>query len=510
MKNNAPKRIPAVKYLPLFAGAGILIVAAIFYLYGEKSNPLDSNHRITRKQALEDLDQLQRLLEEKYSYLQTKGVDYKAELNAVRDSLGDEITCGEMSLKLMKFLALFGDGHSSVSSSGVSLKSLCSDFSPFLLEESGSKLVAFKSDRSGLLDPNCPYLRTIDGLPVDSWLRAGGRFATKGSPQYFRYHSIRNLRYIALLRKELELDKTGPVEIELESADGSSTEKLELPLTKDCPIYGVWPRPEEQITSLEETKVEYRILEPNIGYMRFVFMPDEAEFNDALIDTMGGFARTDGLIIDIRSNGGGRRTPLKILMPFFMAQNDSPRVVNVAAYRLGRENIKEDFEARYLYPADSTHWSSAEKDAIQQFAAGFRPEWDLPQGLFSPWHYFVISPEKDSRYYHYDKPVVILMDKWNFSACDIFLGAFKGMENLTLMGQPSGGGSGCFQPYRLKNSAIKINLSSMASFQPSGKLYDGNGIQPDITVEPVPTDFIGQSDTTLEAAIRFIKEKTKP
>jgi C-terminal processing protease CtpA/Prc len=47
----------------------------------------------------------------------------------------------------------------------------------------------------------------------------------------------------------------------------------------------------------------------------------------------------------------------------------------------------------------------------------------------------------------------------------------------------------------------------MASFQPSGKLYDGNGIHPDIVAEPVPTDFIGQSDTVLDKAIRAIEEK---
>jgi C-terminal processing protease CtpA/Prc len=103
--------------------------------------------------------------------------------------------------------------------------------------------------------------------------------------------------------------------------------------------------------------------------------------------------------------------------------------------------------------------------------------------------------------------VVILMKRGNFSATDIFLGAFKGFKNITLMGRPSGGGSGCTQNYRLDHSEIRIYLSRMASFQPNGQLYDGNGIQPDILVEPAPTDFIGQSDTMLDEAIRAINEK---
>jgi len=47
----------------------------------------------------------------------------------------------------------------------------------------------------------------------------------------------------------------------------------------------------------------------------------------------------------------------------------------------------------------------------------------------------------------------------------------------------------------------------MASFQPNGQLYDGNGIRPDIVVEPVPTDFIGRTDTVLDTAIKYINQK---
>jgi len=99
------------------------------------------------------------------------------------------------------------------------------------------------------------------------------------------------------------------------------------------------------------------------------------------------------------------------------------------------------------------------------------------------------------------------MDRGNFSACDIFLGGFKGGKNVTLMGQPSGGGSGCRQEYPLSNSGIRIHLSRMASFQPSGQLYDGNGIQPDIIVEPAAKDFIGRTDTVLGRAIELISSK---
>jgi len=467
--------------------------------------PWDS--RQSRIQAQEDLDELEWLLENRYSYLQRKNVDYKAALDSIRCSLGDGIRRSSFGYQLSKFIALFGDGHSRVASSSVRLQSLCAGFPPFLIEESNGQLVAFKSDRSDFIDANTPFLRVIDGLPVDAWLEVAGQFVERGSPQFVRHHTLRNLRYIDCLRRELGLAKKNTVEVELESMDGSSTKCIQLPLVKDKPVYGFWPRPEVEFTSWEDIRPESRILPSNIGYLRFTVMSAELGFLDGLIESMGRFRSTDGLIIDLRTNGGGRRSPLKVLLPFFMAASDPPRVVNVAAYRLGTKNIREDFEARYLFPASSSQWSKAEREVLGHFSAAFKPEWPLPDGQFSPWHYFVISPTKDERTYHYNKPVVILMDRGNFSACDIFLGAFKGLKNVTLMGRPSGGGSGCTQDYRLGNSGIRICLSRMASFQPNGKLYDGNGIQPDIIVEPVPTDFIGQSDTVLEKAVRAIEEK---
>ena len=57
------------------------------------------------------------------------------------------------------------------------------------------------------------------------------------------------------------------------------------------------------------------------------------------------------------------------------------------------------------------------------------------------------------------------------------------------------------------NSGLEVELASMASFQPSGLLYDGNGVQPDILIEPIPTDFLmDQTDSVLDAAIEFILE----
>ncbi len=271
--------------------------------------------RLSRRDAQEDLDELEWLLENHYSYLKRKGVNYKAALDAIRKSLGEGIDRSCFGYQLSKFIALFGDGHSQVASSTVRLSSLCSSFPPYLVEESAGRLVAFKPDRSGFVDPIFPFLRAIDSISMDTWLEAAGLTVAKGSPQFVRYNTIRNLRYIEGLRKELGLNRSGTIELQLESDDGLSTRHLEMPLVQQRPIYGFWPRPENEIKSMEDARVESRILESNIGYLRFVMMLAEPEFLDDLIEAMDSFKKTDGLIIDIRTNGGGRRSPLRVLLP---------------------------------------------------------------------------------------------------------------------------------------------------------------------------------------------------
>ena len=138
---------------------------------------------------------------------------------------------------------------------------------------------------------------------------------------------------------------------------------------------------------------------------------------------------------------------------------------------------------RYLFTEDFYYKSdSSAYNAIQDYKKTFSPEWDVDSTKFSNWHYAVISPKKDENYYYYNKPVIVLMDSYCFSASDIFLAGLKEFDNVTLVGSKSGGGSGRSVKYELSNSKIHLKLSTMVSYQPNGQLYDGNGVDPDIEI----------------------------
>ncbi|HZN62107.1 MAG TPA: S41 family peptidase [Planctomycetota bacterium] len=416
---------------------------------------------VARADAASDLEFLRSLLDEKYSYASMRGVNYGAAIEASKARLPESIGPAEFGLEVHRILALFKDGHT-----GVQAPPFVDGYLPFLVAEAADGVAAFLEDRSGFVDPAHPYLKSIDGVAVSKWLEAAGRI----NPIETR--RARALQYARQMRKELGLPEQGFLKVELADAEGK-TRAVEMALSASDPRYGTSPRGES------------RVLEGNLGYFRLESMDDRA------ID-LKPFEKTVGLVIDVRGNPGGTRAALRALFPYFMKAGDAPRVANVAACRVEGETLDD----RWLFPA--AQLTEAERESIRKL--DFKPEWTPPAGQFGEWHYFVLRP--GGAPFHYDRPVVVLMDGDCFSATDIFLGAFKGWRNVTLMGTRSGGGSGRGLSYTLPRSKVTVRLSSMASFQPDGRLYDGRGVEPDVEVKPRSTDLVGASDSVLDAALK--------
>lgn len=217
---------------------------------------------------------------------------------------------------------------------------------------------------------------------------------------------------------------------------------------------------------------------------------------------------TNGLVIDVRGNGGGLRHPILALLPCLMGADDEPVVVNAARYRLGAGDDPHApggyLENRFLFPRAWPGWSDRERAAIDRFRARFEPAWDVSEGEFSDWHYMVVSAGGDD-VTRFDGPVVVLMDAGCFSATDIFLAAMGELPQVTLMGTASGGGSARSKTYEI--GELEVRLATMASYQPNGQLFDGVGVPPDVTVEPDVGDLVGRGDTQLDRAIELIRDR---
>ena len=188
------------------------------------------------------------------------------------------------------------------------------------------------------------------------------------------------------------------------------------------------------------------------------------------------------------------------------------KVINVAAYRVPFKLSKPNpagflgLGGRSLHPVTSKVWTPEQRIEIREFLKSFRPSWKVPLEKFSDWHVMAVHRSANRVAYHYDKPVCVLLNAGSFSATDNFLGALKNHPNVTLMGTPSGGGSGRMHEYRLPNTGVSVILCQMASFSASGQSYDGHGVHPDVFHEAVPDDVMGKSDTLLRMALERLRQ----
>jgi hypothetical protein len=438
---------------------------------------------ISKEGVLEDIQIFQDVLENRFSYFFLEAGDYRQALNAIRQRAGelDRNTFGNL---LQKVLTLFVDGHAQVSH----LFRAGGDL-PFMPVALGDNIIAHSLDGSSFVENGYPYLTKLDGRDLSEWATLAQNLLPNVSPQFVKWRSVDLLRRIQHWRLESNQAVRDTVEIELSDGTNTVTKTLEV-------LQKSQPRP-------KQVAEDSRLLDDNIGYLRLSKMDEGAV--ETIRHWLPLFKNTKGLIVDVRGNSGGSREALRELAPYFLP-DDTPLVASVAVYRLHPDLQEDHLAHRFMYTREATEWTEDERTAIQTFAKTFQPVVTFPKEKFSDWHYLVLSKKTNPEAYKYQQPIVMLMDEKCFSATDIFLGAFKGRENITLVGQPSSGGSGFALVYDLPNSGLKFRVASMLSFQPNGQLYDTLGIQPDVYALPEPQDFISDGDAVLRKATEHIQK----
>ena len=445
---------------------------------------------LTPAQVSDDLDQFQMDLEGRFAYLKTNDADYLSVLRSIRRRAANGMTVHNLGIELKKVIGLFIDCHARISGYGAP-----EGYLPFGIEPIGNRCVAFRADRTGFLEASHPYIVEIDGRSIEDWGSILDVMLPEGSPTFMRTFTLRYLSSIQFTRQIAGQPETNIVDVELESKDRGTSLSLSLPITVESPTFSAWP------------DTRSHIMEGNIGYLRITGWGEDA-FNEVAV-WMPQFASTRGLIIDIRHNRGGTRNVLRELYPYFVSEDRAPHVAGAAKYRLYSEFGPDHLSSRNLHPQSWPGWTSAEQTAIAEFMETFTPEWHVPEQEFSDWHYWVLTKASNPQTYSYEnRPIVFLMNHWNLSASDVILSSVKGLPNITLLGAPSGGMSGALVDSTLEHSELGLRLSSMASFQNTGRLFDGVGVEPDIYLDPEPEHYLLKGpDRVLERAIQIIMDR---
>ncbi|MDP2883982.1 MAG: S41 family peptidase [Ignavibacteria bacterium] len=200
---------------------------------------------------------------------------------------------------------------------------------------------------------------------------------------------------------------------------------------------------------------EYRHLDHNIAYLALnSFQRDtivtlfKTRFEEIL--------KADGLIIDLRTNGGGSGN---IGFDILAHLTNHPFQFSKNAERAEPDNLS---------------W--------KRYAPG---TWNPAEGKT------------------FSKPVVVLISSLTFSAAEDFVVAFDAMKRGKLIGESTGGSTG--EPFQFKlPGGLSGRVCMKRVTYPDGKEFVGVGIQPHIVVTAKVADIREGRDPVLEKAIEYL------
>lgn len=376
--------------------------------------------------------------------------EYHRNLEAMREAKDDF----EKLRILQRMAAACRDGHTVVDfSSGAFETPGFSPFSTVLLPEGlyvrsvESRELADAGMRRG------QKIVAVNGENPEAWaLRELKPYVCSSTPQWTLHEMFDGYNF-SRVRKGTAMVLT------LENTDGSQfslSHKVNEP-QRDSSL-GIRP------------ELEFKVVDKKIGLLTIPhFQNNETTaFFDSVFPRI---SQTDGLIIDLRGNGGG----------------NSGYGDYIARHLIDRPIATDRWITRVYNPAFASWGLKEETYSAQQDSM-------MPLDGIKP----------------YLKPVVLLTDRGTFSAAEDFTALLKSAGRITQIGTATGGSTGNGVRVSLTgNGQIMANICSKHDVAPDGTEFVGIGLIPDVVIEESAKSYFDtKHDDLISAAIRHLKSKS--
>ncbi|MGE0171279.1 MAG: S41 family peptidase [Oligoflexales bacterium] len=432
--------------------------------YGEGSSTTQCDEKCLERKS--ELSTQLYFAEEIYSYFDEKKTETGTNYSQLNRTLSSEITSSTTDTEYYRILgrwaAAFKDGHVSVNWRGnrIRVYNLPVRFELLGAGTTAEVMVVNGSDDSRVTIGD--EVISIDGMPAaEAITNALGR-VTGSTERMRRFSAARKLAEVQ------QVPEDGTIMLRLRKGTGVEQD-VELPLN------GVIlpEKPDKEPARSADNYVKVKILSANIGYLKIdTFSADDLD--RALKEGFDYIAGTKGLIIDVRSNGGGAPNSASLVMSRLTSQ----KIVKYKnKLRISSAVLTERTEYGLKYHLDNL--------PLEQKFSDYIDEEVKPAGT------------------RYANPVVVLTSPRCFSACDTFVSGMKLNNLATIVGEATGGGTGTPLSIDL-DSGNSIRYSVLNGRTILDTPIEGHGTDPDIYIAPTATSRQQGLDIQLEEAGRVL------
>ena len=203
--------------------------------------------------------------------------------------------------------------------------------------------------------------------------------------------------------------------------------------------------------------------------------------------------KSEHLAIDIRNNGGGRVNNYVRLAKYI---RNTPFKVADSAYSVTRKfgPYRKYFQRSLINSTAMRFFTRKEQDGAYHFRY---------------WERHTFKPHTKKLF---KGNVYVLIGGPTFSASTLFCNTVQGQNNVTLIGEETGGGhhgnNGLMIPYvTLPNTKMRVSMPLFRLVQYNHVPKNGRGVIPDITVMPVSTAIKQGIDLKMETVKSMITQR---
>jgi len=185
-----------------------------------------------------------------------------------------------------------------------------------------------------------------------------------------------------------------------------------------------------------------------------------------MIDALKKLEKTSGLILDLRNNPGGDLRSAVMIASIFISDNDQVKTV-----------IKDGEAKTFTTKGVVVYRIDRDKNLYGE---------KVVKGI-----------------YRWNKPLVVLVNRYSASASEILSGALKDYGKGILVGEKTFG-KGVVQTIFTLSDGSALKITTEKYLLPSGRDINKEGVQPDVVVEMAPENVGKDNDIQLNKAIEVL------